>query len=150
MTVNMGEHKHLYHPHTCAGGKTYTPLTHPLAGKVEENNMNECETEKRVEVVKRLQMAFYTHLWLMCSYACFFFTLCNGKFLIFARDLGISCVHTHVPVEKNMLIYSPGCRVCTFTYGTYIFAKAVNHTCTRLSPGFCMCTGPFDLEEFSS
>lgn len=57
--------------------------------------MNECEKEKRVEVVKRLQMACYTHLSLMCSHACFYFTLCNGTFLIFARE---SPACTHVPV----------------------------------------------------
>lgn len=55
--------------------------------------MNECEKDKRVEVVKRLQMACYTHL--MCSHACFYFTLCNGTFLIFARE---SPACTHVPV----------------------------------------------------
>lgn len=57
--------------------------------------MNECEKEKRVEVVERLQMACYTHLSLMCSHACFYFTLCNGTFLIFARE-SPACTHVSV------------------------------------------------------
>lgn len=133
-------------------GEKNVCTTHTSSGRnsLEENNMNECEKEKRVEVVKRLQMACYTHLSLMRSYACFFFTLCNGKFLSFARDLGISCVHTSLCKKTSICWFIvPAVESVNSHMDSYIFAKAVKHTCT-CPPGFCMCTGPFELEEFSS
>lgn len=102
-----------------------TSHTSPSRNTVEENNMNDCEKEKKCgEVVKQLQMACYTHLSLTCLYACFLFALCNGKFLIFARDLGISSVHTCKKTKKHMLIYSPRCQVCKFTYGLLHLCKS--------------------------